>query len=138
MLSFEQALDIVKEKLAGANLRLGTEVVSLGAACGRILAEEVVADRDYPPFHRSIRDGFAVRAEDVAAPPVELHARGEIRAGWHFTDAVGAGECVSIMTGSPLPVGADAVVMVEYTESQGDKVKIQRAVGAGENVVQQG
>ena len=138
MLSFEQALNIVKEKLAAANLRLGTEVVPLGEACGRVLAEDVVADRDYPPFHRSIRDGFAVRAEDVAAPPVELRSRGEIRAGGHFTGAIGAGECVSIMTGAPLPAGADAVVMVEYTESQGDRVKIQRGVRAGENVVQQG
>src|SRR5208282_3908319 len=138
MLSFEQALDIVKEKLAGANLRLGTEVVSLGAACGRILAEEVVADRDYPPFHRSIRDGFAVRAQDVGAPPVELLRLGEIRAGGHFTGAVGEDECVSIMTGAPLPAGADAVVMVEYAESQGDKVRIHRGVRAGENVVPQG
>jgi molybdopterin molybdotransferase len=138
MLSFEQALDIVKEKLAGANLWLGTEVVPLGVACGRILAEDVAADRDYPPFHRSIRDGFAVRAQDIAAPPIELHLRGEIRAGGHFTGSLGAGECVSIMTGAPLPVGADAVVMVECTESQGDKVKIHRGVRAGENVVQQG
>ena len=84
MLSFEQALNIVKEKLAAANLKLGTEVVPLGEARGRVLAEDVAADRDYPPFHRSIRDGFAVRAEDVAAPPVELHLRGEIRAGGHF------------------------------------------------------
>ena len=72
MLSFEQALNIVKEKLAAADLRPGTEIVPLGEARGRVLAEDVVADRDYPPFHRSIRDGFAVRAEDVAAPPVEL------------------------------------------------------------------
>ena len=84
MLSFDQALNIVKEKLAAANLRPGTEVVPLGEARGRVLAEDVVADRDYPPFHRSIRDGFAVRAEDVAAPPVELRLRGEVRAGGHF------------------------------------------------------
>ena len=138
MLSFEQALNIVKEKLAAANLKPGTEVVPLGAACGRVLAEDVAADRDYPPFQRSIRDGFAVRAEDVAAPPVELHSRGETRAGGHFTGTVGAGECVSIMTGAPLPAGADAVVMVEYTESQGDKVKIQGPVRFGENIVPQG
>jgi molybdopterin molybdotransferase len=130
MLSFEQALNIVKEKLAAADLTLGAEVVPL--------AEDVVADRDYPPFHRSIRDGFAVRAEDVAAPPVELLARGEIRAGGHFTGSIGPGECVSIMTGAPLPAGADAVVMVEYTESRNERIEIQRGVRAGENVVQQG
>ena len=103
----------------------------LDESCGRILAEDVLADRDYPPFHRSIRDGFAVRAEDVAAPPVELLCCGEVRAGGHFAGKLGAGECVSIMTGAPLPAGADAVVMVEYTESQGDKVKVHRAVRPG-------
>ena len=138
MLSFEQALNTVKDKLAAADLRPGREVVPLGKACGRVLAEDVLADRDYPPFNRSIRDGFAVRAEDVAAPPVELRMRGEIRAGGHFTGDLGAGECVSIMTGAPLPAGADAVVMVEYTEPQGDRAKILRAVRSGENVVRQG
>jgi molybdopterin molybdotransferase len=138
MLSFDQALNIVKEKLAAADLRPEREVVPLGEARGRVLAEDVVADRDYPPFHRSIRDGFAVRAEDVAAPPVELRLRGEVRAGGHFAGAIRMGECVSIMTGAPLPAGADAVVMVEYTESHGDRVKVQRAVQVRENVVQQG
>jgi molybdopterin molybdotransferase len=138
MLSFEQALNIVKEKLAAAHFTPGREMASLGEAQGRVLAEDIAADRDYPPFHRSIRDGFAVRAGDVSAPPVELRWRGEIRAGGYFTGAMGAGECVSIMTGAPLPAGADAVVMVEYTESQGDTVRIHRAVRAGENVVRQG
>ena len=138
MLSFNQALNIVKEKLAAANLRPEREVVSLSEARGRVLAEDVVADRDYPPFHRSIRDGFAVRAEDVAAPSVELRLRGEVRAGGHFTGAIGTNECVSIMTGAPLPAGADAVVMVEYTESHGDTVKVERAVQPRENIVQQG
>jgi len=138
MLSFDQALNIVKENLAAANLKPGVEVVPLGEARGRVLAENVVADRDYPPFHRSIRDGFAVRAEDVAAPPVELRSRGEVRAGGHFAGTIGEGECVSIMTGAPLPAGADAVVMVEYTESHSDSVKVQRAVQPRENVVQQG
>jgi molybdopterin molybdotransferase len=138
MLSYEQALSVVKEKLAAANPKLATEVVPIGEARGRVLAEDVAADRDYPPFHRSIRDGFAVRGVDVATPPVELRLRGEIRAGRHFAGSLGARECVSIMTGAPLPVGADAVVMVEYTETQGDKVKIHRGVRAGENVVQKG
>jgi molybdopterin molybdotransferase len=138
MLSFEQALNIVKEKLATGDLHLGVEVVPLGEARGRVLGEDVVSDRDYPPFHRSIRDGFAVRAADVAQPPVDLHLRGEIRAGGHFTGAVSGGECVSIMTGAPVPAGADAVVMVEHTESHGAVVNIGRAVHAGENVVQQG
>jgi molybdopterin molybdotransferase len=138
ILSFTQALNIVKEKLAAANLTPGTEVVPLYGARGRVLAEDVAADRDYPPFHRSIRDGFAVRAADVIVPPAELSLRGEVRAGGPFDGAVGTGECVAIMTGAPLPAGADAVVMVEYTESEGDRVTVQRAVQAGENVVRQG
>ena len=138
MPSFHQALEIVREKLPAANPRPATEVVLLGEARGRVLAEDVLADRDYPPFHRSIRDGFAVRAADVAAPPVELRLRGEVRAGGHFTGEIKAGECVGIMTGAPLPAGADAVVMVEYTETRGGRVHVQRAVRASENVVQQG
>jgi molybdopterin molybdotransferase len=138
MLPFDQALNLVKEKLAAANLSPATESVPLAEARGRVLAEDVEADRDYPPFHRSIRDGFAVRAQDVAAPPVELHLRGEVRAGGHFAGEIGPGECVSIMTGAPLPVGADAVVMVECTAAQGERIQIQRASGVGENIVQQG
>jgi molybdopterin molybdotransferase len=138
MLSFQQALEIVNEKLTAANPRPATEVVPLGEARGRVLAEDVLADRDYPPFHRSIRDGFALRAADVAVPPVELSLCGEVRAGGHFTGEIKAGECVAIMTGAPLPAGADAVIMVEFTETRGDRVHVQRAVQAWENVVQQG
>jgi molybdopterin molybdotransferase len=136
--SFEKALSLVREKLAAAGIQPGREVVDLAEARGRVLAEDVAADRDYPPFHRAIRDGFAVRAEDVAAPPAELRLLGEIPAGAHFTGAVEAGECVSIMTGAPLPAGADAVVMVEYTEPHRGAVTVQRSVRAGENVVPRG
>lgn len=138
MLSFDQALNIVRDKLAAADPHPAKEVVPLAEAYNRVLAEEVLADRDYPPFHRSIRDGFAVRAEDVAASPAELILRGEVRAGGHFAGTVTAGECVAIMTGAPLPAGANAVVMVEHTESHGDRVRIQRGVRSGENVVRQG
>jgi len=138
MISFEQALKIVEEKLAAANLRPATEVVPLDEACGRILAENVAADRDYPPFHRAIRDGFAVRASDVSTLPAVLHLLSEVRAGEHFAGVVGAGECVYITTGAPLPAGADAVAMVEHAEPHNDQIKIQRDVRPGENVVQQG
>jgi molybdopterin molybdotransferase len=138
MISFEQALNTVKEKLAAAEISPGTEVAPLAAAAGRVLAEDIAADRDYPPFHRATRDGFAVRAADVGVPPVVLRLRGEVRAGGHFPGALGAGDCVSIMTGAPLPPGADAIVMVEYAETRGDGVEIQRAVHPAENVVYQG
>jgi molybdopterin molybdotransferase len=95
-----------------------------------VLAEEIPADRDYPPFPRSARDGFAVRAADV---PGELRVIGEVRAGEVFQGAVAAGEAVEIMTGAPMPDGADAVVMVEHTERRGDRVGIRRSIVAGEN-----
>ena len=97
---------------------VGTETVRTLAAAGRVIAEEVAADRDYPPFARSARDGFAVRAADL---PGELKVIGEVRAGEVFGGAVGAGEAVEIMTGAPMPEGADAVVMIEHTESVGDR-----------------
>jgi molybdopterin molybdotransferase len=92
------------------------ETVALADAAERVLAVDVLADRDYPPVDRSIRDGFAVRAADM---PGIVKVIGEVRAGEAFSSSVGAGECVRIMTGAPLPSGADAVVMVEYA-SLGD------------------
>ena len=138
MISFEQALKIVNEKLAGAGITPDTELLPLDQACGRVLAEDVAADRDYPPFHRAIRDGFAVRPADVSAPPRVLRLLGEVRAGEHFVGTLGPGECVSIMTGAPLPAGADAVVMIEYAEACGKEIRISRSVRPGENVVSQG
>ncbi len=108
-----------------------TEPVRTLQAFGRILAENVPADRDYPPFARSARDGFAVRAADL---PGELAILGEVRAGQVFEGSVAAGEAVEIMTGAPLPEGADAVVMVEHVERSGNRVKIDRALASGENV----
>jgi molybdopterin molybdotransferase len=112
------------------------EHVPLESAAGRILAETIHADRDYPPFPRATRDGFAVRAADVAVVPATLQVIGEVKAGSEFAGRVAAGQSVSIMTGAPVPGGADAVVMVEYTQSP--PVTILRTVSAGENVVPRG
>ena len=108
---------------------------------GLVLAEDLRADRDFPPFPRATRDGYAVRAADVQAVPAHLRCvgidqgrrdrRGERR-------HVGPGEAVEIMTGAPVPRGADAVVMVEYTETSDDTVTVKRSVKAGENVVAAG
>ena len=108
---------------AGAHLP-PVEETALGSAAGRVLAEDVAADRDSPAVSRSVRDGFAVRAADV---PGELQIIGEVRAGERFTGAVAAGQAVEIMTGAPIPAGADAVVMIEHTSSAGSRVKIDRA-----------
>lgn len=104
-------------------------------AIGRVLAENVPADRDYPPFARSARDGYAVRAADV---PGELKIVGEVRAGQMFEGSVGVGEAVEIMTGAPLPDGADAVVMIEHTEKIGPCVRIGSAHSSGDNIAPRG
>ena len=114
------------------------ETAPLDQVQGRVLAEEVSADRDLPPFHRAIRDGYALRAADLSAIPVLLRCVGEVPAGRSFEGEVNSGQCVSIMTGAPLPVGADAVVMVEQTRRLGDDIEIQRQVRQWENVVLQG
>src|SRR3974390_1313998 len=116
------------------------ELTSLLDALGLALAEDLRADRDFPPFPRSTRDGYAVRAADVQAVPVDLHCVGAIKAGGDAAELkVRAGEAVEIMTGAAVPPGADAVVMVEYTETRGGRgVTIKRAVKAGENVVPAG
>ena len=135
MLSFEQALSEVETRVTAAGITPAIEVVPLGKAWGRVLAEEVKADRDYPPFNRSTRDGFAVRSQDVKSVNTVLTLDGEVRAGEYFKEEVAPGHCVTIMTGAPLPAGTDAVVMVEYTRTLGDKVEIQRPVTSFENVV---
>ena len=138
MLSFEQALTEVEARLTAAGLTPAAEIVSLGEAWGRVLAEDVHADRDYPPFNRSTRDGFAVRSQDVTQAETVLTLDGEVRAGEYFKKEIGPGHCASIMTGAPLPTGTDAVVMVEYTQTQGHKVTIERPVASFDNVVHKG
>ena len=134
-LSFEQARACVLREVSAGLGNLPTEQVPLLQAAGRVLAEGITADRDYPPFRRSARDGFAVRAADV---PGELRVIGEVRAGDVYRGSVSPGGAVEIMTGAPLPEGADAVAMVEHTERSGDRVKITRSLNSGENFNAQG
>lgn len=129
-LSFEQARACVLREVGARRGRLETEQIPSLEASGRVLAEDIAADRDYPPFPRSGRDGFAIRAADV---PGELRVLGEVRAGEVYRGLVSAGGAVEIMTGAPLPEGADAVVMVEHTERSGDRIKVGRSVATGEN-----
>jgi molybdopterin molybdotransferase len=140
LVSFEEARHLVEQHAAG--VRPGkVETLDLLAASGRVLAEEIVADRDFPPFARATRDGYAVRAADLAEVPVRLEVVGEVKAGdWPEPEvcSVGRGQAVRIMTGAPLPAGADAVVMVEYTVAAGTAVEIQRSVQPGENFVPRG
>jgi molybdopterin molybdotransferase len=144
VLSFEDARGVVEEQAAQLNPSAATstyENVDLIQAPGRVLAEQVRADRDIPPFARSTRDGYAVRAEDLATLPCSLKVVGEIKAGpqpGELSLKLKSREAASIMTGAPMPGGADAVVMVEYTSVQGDCVQITREISRGENVVPRG
>ena len=140
VLSFDDARRAVEQQAALIDAG-GTESVDLLAAFDRVLAEAVVADRDLPPFPRATRDGYAVRSADLSQLPAVLDVIGEIKAGAALDlipSMVGAGQAVSIMTGAPVPAGADAVVMVEYTSQRERKVEITRGVGPGENVVPRG
>jgi len=131
-LTFDQARELVLHEVG---LSAPVQPVSLAEAEGRVLAEEVLADRDYPPFRRSARDGFAIRAMDA---PGELLVLGQVRAGEAFSGAVGPGQAVEIMTGAPLPEGTDAVVMVEHTERAAGRVRIRSAIKSGENFTPRG
>ena len=140
LLPFRKARKRVEVEAAGLRPS-GVEAVRLLRSQGRVLAEEVAADRDLPPFPRATRDGYALRSSDLARLPVELKVVGEIRAGGALDASLcplAPGCAAEIMTGAPVPAGADAVVMVEYTSHSGDRVKIERAVAAGENVVPTG
>ena len=136
ILTFEQARHLVEEHAATLRPR-GKELLELLDSAGQILAEPVVADRNFPPFPRATRDGYAVRAADLAKLPAGLEVIAEIKAG-ATGDAslkVEPGRAAAIMTGAPAPPGCDAVVMVEYTSRDGNQVTITKAVAAGDNIV---
>jgi molybdopterin molybdotransferase len=142
MLSFIDARKKVIEVVSSLNLQLETETVGLDTALGRVLGEEVIADRDYPPFDRATRDGYAVHSADLSVQGATLSLVGEIRAGQDFVGSINPGECVQIMTGAAVPSGVDAVVMIEHTrvdESGGaTRVVFEREAKAGQNIVPRG
>jgi molybdopterin molybdotransferase len=137
ILDFDEALENLLRH-AGSLGVPATETEPLLACAGRVLAEEVRADRDQPPFDRSTRDGFAVRAEEFSNR--ELKVAGQVRAGEQWDRRVGSGEAIEIMTGAAVPEGADAVVMVEHVEQVGGAIRLMggRAIRRGENVVRRG
>jgi molybdopterin molybdotransferase len=108
--------------------------------CGRILAEEVLAPRDWPASDKSLRDGYAVRSQDCSAGQVVLQVVGEIAAGVTATEALRSGQCMRIFTGAPLPAGADAVVMQEEVELLGDghTVRLRGPVHPGQWIYHRG
>jgi molybdopterin molybdotransferase len=140
--SYDQAAAIVAERAAEFARRPETERVELEEASGRILAERLHADRDQPPFPRSTRDGFACRAAEASARKL-LKVAGSIQAGQAPAGPLPASSAWEIMTGAPVPEGADAVAMLEHVERTGrapGKIRLRepRVLEAGENIVHQG
>lgn len=137
MLSYQEARNKVIEQVAESKGPRATEQVRLGDALGYVLAQEVKTDREYPPFNRATRDGYAVFAADAKAGAT-LKCTGEIRAGDRVTKELWAETCVQIMTGAGVPSGADAVVMIEHTKREGDLVRFERDAVVGQNFVARG
>ena len=137
-------VDEAQAAVLGRVPTLPTETVPLAAALSRILRAPVVSDRDLPPFNRAAMDGFAVRSVDIRAPNTRLKVTGEVRAGVWPDRAVGAGEAIRIMTGAPVPEGADAVIQVERATmveagSHGlPRVLFEIIATAGQNIVPRG
>ena len=126
-LTFVDARETVLRTVRQGRTYPAVEEVPLAAASGRVLAAGAAADRDSPAVARSVRDGYAVRSADL---PGKLEMIGEVRAGERFAGVLAAGQAVEIMTGAPIPSGADAVVMIEHTRREGSRVVIDRAADA--------
>lgn len=133
MIPVEQAIGHV----LSACPRLPAEEVSLDAAVGRVLREEITAPHDFPPFHRVMMDGYAARAEDLSATAT-LPLVGESAAGTADEVVLVPGSCVQVMTGGPLPAGADAVVPVEQTSREGDQITFGAPVRSGQHFAPRG
>jgi molybdopterin molybdotransferase len=137
MLSYQEARQKVIEQVGEKKGPRAMEQVRVGDALGYVLAQEVKTDREYPPFNRATRDGYAVFAADAKAGAT-LKCTGEIKAGDRVTKELWAETCVQIMTGAAVPSGADAVVMIEHTKRDGEEVRFERAAVTGQNFVPRG
>src|SRR3954469_7784703 len=117
VLSFADARNCVEQRAVGLqSYERETELIPILDSLNRVLAEDIVADRDFPPFPRATRDGYALRAQDLSKLPTNLKVIGQVKAGESLAPELGTvtpGTCVEIMTGAPVSNGADAVVMVE-------------------------
>jgi len=144
LLPLDEAIDQVIATASALRERLppSTRVVSIWEASGLVLAEDVHADRPLPPFDKSMMDGYAVRFSDVEGLGRDerrsLKVVGEVAAGGAFADELGPGEAVAIMTGAPIPEGADTVQVVELCERNVDTVHMRGGLRRGENVTRAG
>ena len=140
LLTFVEAKNVIESQFKAKPL--GVEEISLLEASDRVLAENIKAEMDIPPFNRSTVDGYAVRAEDTFCAeenrPVVLHVSGTVNIGELPGTTVRKGETAEIVTGAPIPDGADAVAMVEDTNRKGSEVTIFRAAAKNENIMKAG
>lgn len=140
LMSLDEAKKVVSQHFKPKPLAV--EEVPLIEACNRVLAQDVIAALNIPPFNRSTVDGYAVRAEDTFGTdenkPVKLEICGTINVGELSTMSVKSGVAAEIVTGAPIPQGANAVVMVEYTDRKGDELYVYSAVGENENIMKAG
>ena len=136
MISVAEAIQIVRQQTT----TLATEHVSIEHALGRVLAEDIVADTDLPPFNRAQMDGYAVRAQDVKEAPARLRIAGESAAGKGWHHQLEEGQAVRIMTGAPVPAGSDSVQQVELTTElkDGTIVELLESVETGKSIVPRG
>ncbi len=134
MISVEKALSIISQEVKS----IGVERIAIDEAVGRILAEDILADSDLPPFDRSQMDGFAVKASDTKNTPVQLKIVGESAAGSGWDGKVRRGEAVRIMTGAPVPAGADAVQKLELADETEGFVTINEPTEKGRYIVARG
>lgn len=134
MISVEEALGLILENIR----EIGFEKVDIKEALGRVIAEDVYARRNIPPWDNSAMDGYAVRVDDVEGAskenPAVLKIIESLPAGYISESKLKSGEAIKIMTGAPMPNGADAVVMAEYTENDGGKVRIFKRPEKGDHI----
>ena len=130
MISFEEAL----EKVLDCTADYGNETVPLEQSLGRVLAEIVVADRDFPPFNRSTRDGIAVNFEGLSSENKQLRVDGIAQAGSPQLTLIDTSACIEVMTGAIVPDNADTVVMYEHTSKLKDGITINEPITKGQNV----
>lgn len=131
MISVNEAIRIIIEQTR----TLPAEKIALADAMGRVLAEDVVADSDLPPFDRAQMDGYAVRSGETSNLPARLRVVGESAAGRGWHKRLNSGEAVRIMTGAPVPLGADSVQKVEVTRESDGVVEIAESAQAGQYIV---
>lgn len=140
LLTFDEAQEVIQQHFKPKPL--GIEEVSLLKAYNRVLAEDVIAPLNIPPFNRSTVDGYAVRAEDTfgaeESKPIKLKICGTVNVGEQSKIKVQRGTAAEIVTGAPIPEGADAVLMIEHTIKKNDDVYVYNAVAKDENIMKAG